>query len=38
MRRLDLPMLLDGALRKGWYEPITGLIRRSHGMPAAGSY
>lgn len=29
---------IDYALRKGYVEPITGLIRRAHGMPARGSY
>jgi hypothetical protein len=36
--RLDVPMLLDAALRKGWYEPVTGFIRRRRGLPAQGSY
>ncbi len=35
---LDVRLLLDGALRKGWYEPLTGLVRRRGGLPARGSY
>lgn len=29
---------LDYALRKAYYEPITGLLRRAHGLPGRGSY
>ena len=29
---------LDYALRKVYYEPITGLLRRVHGLPGRGSY
>lgn len=36
--RVDLRLLLDGALRKGWYEPVTGWVRRRAGMPSRGSY
>ncbi|MEM9384679.1 MAG: hypothetical protein AAGA68_06440 [Pseudomonadota bacterium] len=35
---VDWRLLLDGALRKGWYEPLTGWIRRRAGMAARGSY
>lgn len=28
----------DGLLRKAWYEPVTGWLRRRHGLPARGSY
>lgn len=35
----DWPLLLaDAALRKGWYEPVTGWLRQRGGLPAKGSY
>ncbi|MEO0974993.1 MAG: hypothetical protein AAFX85_18045, partial [Pseudomonadota bacterium] len=35
---VDVRLLADAALRKGWYEPITGFVRRRNGLPARGSY
>ncbi|MEO0422194.1 MAG: hypothetical protein AAF184_07650 [Pseudomonadota bacterium] len=36
--KVDIRLLLDAALRKGWYEPLTGWLRRRAGMPSRGSY
>lgn len=36
--RLGIRDYLDFAVRKFYYEPVSGIMRRASGLPAAGSY